>query len=80
MDTDFHKIFDIDSDKQINECRPICIGNKVWIGCRSTILKGIDIAEGNIIAANSLITGRCGKQNTIIGSKGLIRSGIRWEP
>ena len=33
----------------------IAIGNHVWIGCKSTILKGVTIGDGSVIAAGSLV-------------------------
>jgi len=35
---------------------PIYIGNHVWIGLRSIILKGVTIGDGAIIAAGSVVT------------------------
>ena len=32
------------------------IGNDVWIGCNSTILRGVRIGDGAIIAANAVVT------------------------
>ena len=57
MDTDFHYL----TDKQnlgtiINPDKPINIGNYVWIGCRSTVLKGAVITDGSVIAACSIVT------------------------
>ena len=34
---------------------PIIVGDNVWIGANTTILKGITIGNGSIIAANSLV-------------------------
>lgn len=34
---------------------PIHIGNNVWIGAGSIILPGVNIADGSIIAANSVV-------------------------
>lgn len=36
--------------------RKIRIGNKVWIGARCIILKGVSIGDGAIIAAGSIVT------------------------
>jgi acetyltransferase-like isoleucine patch superfamily enzyme len=33
-----------------------CIGNSVWIGVNSTILKGVTIGDGAIIGAGSVVT------------------------
>jgi acetyltransferase-like isoleucine patch superfamily enzyme len=36
--------------------RPIKIGNNVWIGFNSIILKGVTIGEGAIVGAGSIVT------------------------
>jgi acetyltransferase-like isoleucine patch superfamily enzyme len=36
--------------------KPINIGNHVWIGMRATILKGVTIGDGAIIAAGAVVT------------------------
>jgi acetyltransferase-like isoleucine patch superfamily enzyme len=36
--------------------RPVKIGNKVWIGANATILPGIKIGDGAIIAAGAVVT------------------------
>lgn len=36
---------------------PIVIGADVWIGCKTTVLKGSQIGEGAVIAAHSLVRG-----------------------
>lgn len=38
-----------------NVSKPIVIGDKVWIGMRATILKGVTIGDGAIIAAGALV-------------------------
>lgn len=35
---------------------PIVIEDHVWVGMRSTILKGVTIGEGSIVAAGSVVT------------------------
>lgn len=35
---------------------PVNIGNKVWIGSNSIILKGVTIGEGSIIGAGAVVT------------------------
>lgn len=37
-------------------CRPVKIGNKVWIGANVTILPGVCIGDGTIIAAGAVVT------------------------
>lgn len=44
------------SSRPISFKGPIKIGNNVWIGDKATLLSGIEIGEGSIIAANSVVT------------------------
>lgn len=39
-----------------NEAKPVAISDYVWIGCNSTILPGVTIGEGSIVAAGSVVT------------------------
>ena len=52
-------IWDSDAHQMINgsePTQPIVIGNNVWIGTNVTVLKGVKIGDGCIIAAGSLVT------------------------
>ncbi len=51
MDSDLHPI---NSNPIVN--KPVRIGDKVWIGCRSIILKGVTIEPGAVVAAGSVVT------------------------
>ena len=50
-DSDGHTI--LGSGHEMSQ--PIEIGNHVWIGIKSTILKGVKIGDGAVIAAGSLV-------------------------
>lgn len=39
----------------MNPDKPIIIGNNVWIGCRTLILKGAGIANESIVAAGTIV-------------------------
>ena len=82
MDTDFHPIMD-SNGTLINPASPVIIGNKVWIGCRNTILKGVVIPDNVVIAANSTITKRVPEGNCIVGGHGkelnILKKDINWE-
>jgi acetyltransferase-like isoleucine patch superfamily enzyme len=43
-------------DWSIVNTKPICIGNKAWIGFNAIILKGVTIGEGAIVGAGSVVT------------------------
>ena len=79
MDTDWHTIVD-SAHKTINSPHPISVGSHVWIGCRTTILKGTTLAPGTIVAACSIITKSSTQPNCIIGKipQQVIKSHITW--
>lgn len=52
MDSDRHKI----TNAKNPDTAPIVIGNHVWIGMGVTILKGVFIGDGAIVAAGSVVT------------------------
>lgn len=52
MDSDAHEILTNGYQKTM----PVKIGNHVWIGTHATILKGVSIGDGAVIAANSVVT------------------------
>ena len=54
MDSDAHKIYDQEGGR-MNEDRPVIIGDKVWLACQNTVLKGTVIGNNCVVGANSLI-------------------------
>ncbi len=82
MDTDFHKVLN-DEGRITNSPRTINIGNHVWIGCRNTILKGVTIADNNIISANSTITKDIKESHCVIGghgnTAGVMKRDVNWQ-
>lgn len=49
----------------VKEC---VIGNDVWIGCNSTILRGVTIGDGAVIGANSLVNKDVPPYAIVVGS------------
>ncbi len=47
-------------------CSPVKIGNKVWVGANVTILPGVSIGDGAIIAAGAVVN-KDVEANTIVG-------------
>ena len=78
MDTDAHSIY-YEDKKLINDDKPIKIGNKVWIGCRTLILKGTEIPDNCIIGAN-LVNKKFTKENSIIAGNPakVVRENVSW--
>jgi acetyltransferase-like isoleucine patch superfamily enzyme len=59
VDTDFHPMAPIGrrfcSDWKQIRCQPVLIGDDVFIGARSIILKGVHIGDGSVIGAGSVV-------------------------
>lgn len=79
MDTDLHKIYDIDSKELLNPDKYINIGNNVWICNNVFIGKGVSIPSNNIIANHSSIKKTITAEHSIIGNSGkIIKQSIFW--
>jgi acetyltransferase-like isoleucine patch superfamily enzyme len=74
---DSHSI--IDTKKRINMAKDIVIGNHVWIGAHSIILKGVKIGDNSMIGINSIVTQDIPNNSVAAGipSK-VIRSNTTW--
>lgn len=68
MDSDAHRVFD-SNGSWTNPPHEICIGNKVWIAANTTILKGVNIADNVIVAANSMVNRQFNEGGIIIGGQ-----------
>ncbi|CAN4273158.1 WbbJ Acetyltransferase (isoleucine patch superfamily) [Methylophilaceae bacterium] len=80
MDTDLHEIHAEDGS-YINPPQAISIGDKVWIGCRSLVLKGVSISDGMVIAASTTVTKSVESKNAIIGGNPVrvLKENISWK-
>ncbi len=81
MDSDHHEILDPGTGAVLNGDLPVTIGDHVWIGCRSSLLKGAAIGDKCVVAAGSILTKSFeNEHNSVIGGSGkeqrVLRSGI----
>ncbi len=79
--TDSHSIIDR-SGKRTNPGADILIGNHVWIGFQSLILKGVDIPDNCIVGARSMVTAslKAEKNDIIAGSPArILKKGHTWK-
>jgi acetyltransferase-like isoleucine patch superfamily enzyme len=75
-DSDDHRIL----DESHKVTKPIHIGNHVWIGMRSAILKGVTIGDGAIVAAGSVVTNDV-PANSLVGGvpARVLKENVSWE-
>lgn len=79
--SDGHSILDKTSNTIINSIKhPILIGDNVWIGAYSIILKNTNIPNNTIIAASSVVSKSFTDENTIIGGNPakIIKKNVIW--
>lgn len=68
MDNDGHEIYNSKQQVQ-NNSKTVEIGNHVWIGCNTSIYKGVRIADNCVIGANSVIKKSCLESENIYVSR-----------
>ncbi|WP_460455282.1 acyltransferase [Arthrobacter monumenti] len=54
--TDSHTLSGPDKRAGANQIQPILIGDGTWVGASVTILGGVTIGRGSVIAAGSVVT------------------------
>lgn len=54
LDTDFHALT-VDGVEQPSSA-PVTIGDRVWVGTRAVVLKGVTIGDGAVVAAGAVVT------------------------
>lgn len=78
LDSDFHTI--AYKSKTVEKSKPIHIGNHVWIGRSSIILKGVSIGDGAIIGAGSMVTRSIPPGCLAVGNPArVIKDNIDWK-
>ena len=79
LDDDFHTLnYENKKEKQNNG---IIIGNKVLIGCNTSIYKGVVIPNGCVIASDSVIKTSFTEENLLIGGNParILNRNVKWE-
>ena len=65
-DSDWHTIYDrTERDERVT---PVHIGDNVWLGDHSTVLKGVTIGENSVVAARAVVTSDVPANVVVAGS------------
>lgn len=78
FDSDFHKVLD-EEGNQTNIPKPMKIGDHVWIGLGTIILRGSQIGDGAVVSAGSVVMGKIKAGTNAIGNPARSFSNIKWE-
>ena len=83
-DSDNHKVIKLsDKDEKIIESEvtsPIVIEDHVWIGMGATILKGVTIGNGSIVAAGSLVNKNVPPHSLVAGIPAkVVKTNVTWD-
>ncbi len=74
-DSDNHRI-----DGSREATAPVVIGDHVWIGLRATILKGVTIGDGAVVAAGAVVTRDVPARCLVAGVPASVRrENVAWE-
>ena len=79
---DGHSIYDLSTGKLINaQKNKLYVGNHVWLGDNSRIMKNAVISDGSVVGANTVVVKKYDEPNIILAGNPakIIRHNIRWE-
>ena len=78
--SDSHSIVDLQG-KRLNSAKDIVIGNHCWIGLRSMLLKGTEIADNTMVAGGSICTKKYNEKNVILAGNPakVVKKNINWD-
>jgi acetyltransferase-like isoleucine patch superfamily enzyme len=76
LDCDFHHLLKDDFEMY----KPIEIGSHVWIGSRATILKGVNIGSGSVVAYGAVVTNNVPENTLVAGVPAkIIKHNVQWK-
>jgi acetyltransferase-like isoleucine patch superfamily enzyme len=76
-DSDHHRTFD-DNGRVTNYPKEVVIGDNVWLGIKSTVMRGSRIKSGSVVGADSLIMGKIKEHTLMMNEPAREFSKINW--
>ncbi len=77
--TDYHKLY---SD---NDCynipQDVHIGSHTWVGLRTLIMKGVNLAPNTVVGANSVVTKSYDESNAVLAGipAKIVKKNVEWD-
>jgi len=72
LDRDYHS-----TNGNLEQCAPVRIEDRVWIGCRAIILKGVTIGEDAVVAAGAVVTKDVPSKTLVAGNPAQVKKMIK---
>lgn len=81
MDTsDMHSVLDLATGDRLNPPADVEIGDHVWLGYSTYVMKGVTIGRGCVVGAGSIVTKSLPPHSLAVGTPAkVIRSGVTWD-
>lgn len=77
---DSHSLLSM-SGQRINPSRDIVIEDRVWVGHRATILKGVTIQHDSVIATGAIVSASPSRAHVVVGGvpARVLKENVRWD-
>jgi acetyltransferase-like isoleucine patch superfamily enzyme len=73
MDTNYHTIVGTENNK------PVIFQPRVWVGARATILKGVELGAGSIVAAGAVVAQNVPERGVVAGNPAVVvKHNVDW--
>lgn len=77
---DAHAIYDVRTGQRVNISADVTLGDHVWLGYGATVLSGVAVGSGSVIATQSVVTRSAPNNCVVAGNPArIVRRDIAWE-